>query len=226
MESSLLQLHHLKKRFGQGKNAICVLQDITASFEQGCTYAIMGVSGTGKSTLMHILAGLDVPTNGTVTINGQSLSAMSERQHEQFLQQSVGLVFQSPYLIKELSVKENIMLPGLIASKSFQYCNDKALMLLQSIGLEKKANAKPASLSGGQQQRISLVRALINEPAFLIADEPTGNLDEQTGRDMMRLILRLQKEWCMGIIVSTHDQYVADCMQMRYRLHDGRLQAT
>ena len=88
MESSLLQLHHLKKRFGQGKNAICVLQDITASFEQGCTYAIMGVSGTGKSTLMHILAGLDVPTNGTVTINGQSLSAMSERQHEQFLQQS------------------------------------------------------------------------------------------------------------------------------------------
>ncbi len=222
MQSTRLSVRGLTKKFTQGGSAITVLDGISVTFEQGKTYAITGVSGTGKSTFMHLLAGLDTPTAGTVSYNEQNLATMSAAQQEQFRTQSIGLVFQLPYLIRELSVLENIMLPGLIAGKSRDACMKQAHELLQRIELEEKAQSKPSALSGGQQQRVALARALCNKPAFLLADEPTGNLDIATGKTIVELLLRWQKEWNMGIVVSSHDTYVAERMHEQYQLHGGK----
>lgn len=223
MDSSFLQCRNVKKRFTTGINAPLVLNDITVSFKQGRTYAIEGLSGTGKSTLMHILAGLDRPTEGLISFNSQNLATMSASNHEHFLQHSVGLLFQQPYLIKELTILENIMLPGLIANVEYKTAYTNACELLKAVRLCEKSDAKPGMLSGGQQQRVALARALSNKPAFLLADEPTGNLDAKTGKEIVRLIEQLQHKWHMGVIISTHDRYVADAMQECYWLENGLL---
>ncbi len=223
MKPAVLSVHGLSKNFIQGDNSISILKNVNASFVQGSSYAIMGVSGTGKSTFMHLLAGLDEPTSGHVSFDGQALDAMPAPVFENFLNKSLGLVFQSPYLIKELSVLENIMVPGLIAGKSNSECSAKARELLAAVGIENKADSKPGSLSGGQQQRVALARALCNDPVFLIADEPTGNLDSETGKKIIDLLLQLQRKYHMGIIVSTHDSNVAQQMQERFQLRDGML---
>ena len=224
MQTSLLKAEGVRKSFLEGNKETFVLRDITVSFSQEKTYGIMGVSGTGKSTLIQLLAGLDAPTAGTISFNDQLLNKMTPQEHEHFLQKNVGLIFQLPYLIKELSVLENSMLPAIIAGASEQEARDNALTLLDQVGLSEKIDARPASLSGGQQARVALARALANRPAFLLADEPTGNLDEKTGKEIISLLLSLQKEWGMGLIISTHDSYVADAMEIRYRLHDGSIE--
>ncbi len=221
MQTSLLKAEGLEKSFLEGNKETFVLRDISVSFSQEKTYGITGVSGTGKSTFIQLLAGLDAPTSGTVSFNDQLLNKMTPQEHERFLQKNVGLIFQLPYLIKELSVLENSMLPAIIAGASEQEARDTALTLLDQVGLSDKIDACPASLSGGQQARVALARALANRPAFLLADEPTGNLDEQTGKEIISILLSLQKEWGMGLIISTHDSYVAEAMEIRYRLHDG-----
>ena len=224
MQTAFLSLKGVKKAFPEGNREIAVLQDITVSFEQGKTYAISGVSGTGKSTLMYLMAGLDQPTSGSVYFNKKSVNSMTPCEHEHFLQRDVGLLFQQPYLLKELSVIENLILAASIAGTSESLVKERAEHLLSQVGLSDKKNAQPGALSGGQQARLALARALINRPAFLIADEPTGNLDEKTGKEIISLLLTLQKEWGMGLIISTHDEYVAEKMQHRYRLHDGHLE--
>ncbi len=223
MQPSRIFVDDIKKSFGTKKNEQIVLQNVTCSFEQGQSYALTGVSGTGKSTLMHLLVGLDTPTAGTVFFNDRDMYLMSTQEHTHFLRKSVGLMFQLPYLIRELSVLENVMLPGLIVGTPQEECEKKANELLNQVGILEKADQKPGSLSGGQQQRAALARALCNEPAFLCADEPTGNLDERTGKQMVDLLVRLQTEWGMGLIISTHDTYVAQQMQHCYRLHNGTL---
>ncbi len=224
MQTSFLKVEGVKKSFHEGDQTTFVLQNITVSFSQDKTYGITGVSGTGKSTLIQLLAGLDAPTEGTISFNEQTLGHMTLQEHESFLQKNVGLLFQLPYLIKELSVLENIMLPAIIAGRSKKEAHDNAFLLLDQVGLSDKNYARPASLSGGEQARVALARALINRPAFLLADEPTGNLDEKTGKEIVSLLLSLQKEWGMGLIISTHDRYVADAMEIRYRLHEGKLE--
>lgn len=214
---------HVGKQFIQGANSILVLKDVTASFNQGQSYAIMGVSGTGKSTLMHLLAGLDAPSSGKVLFNGVAFDAMPEVLFEQFLNEQLGLVFQVPYLIRELSVIENVMMPGMIAGQSHASCRERAHKLLADVGITEKAESKPASLSGGQQQRAVLARALFNSPSFLIADEPTGSLDSTTGMMIIELLVQLQHTYGMGIIVSTHDTYVAQRMDHQFQLRDGIL---
>ncbi len=223
MDRAILATQKISKTFTQGTQEITVLKDIDSTFVQKKSYAITGISGSGKSTLIHILAGLDSPTTGTVLFNNSSLQTFSPAQREQFLNKSIGLVFQSPHLLKELSVIENIIIPGLINGRTRNDCEKKGIELLKKIELIAKKDSKIGELSGGQQQRVAIARALFNEPAFLIADEPTGNLDLATGKSIIDLLLICQEEWDMGIIISSHDEYVAQKMDEVYELNEGML---
>jgi lipoprotein-releasing system ATP-binding protein len=225
MKNGKLVAHGISKWFRQGGNELSVLNEVSVTFEQGETYGIKGVSGTGKSTLLHIMAGLDSPSKGTVSLYDVSFADMSESQLMRVRNEQLGLVFQQPYLIKELSVIENIMMPQLVGGTSYEQAHAHAAALLQRVGLQEKSEALPASLSGGQQQRIAIMRALSNKPLFLLADEPTGNLDEKTGVAIIDFLLECQAEWGMGLIISSHDAYVAQKMDTVYTLHDGRLSA-
>ncbi len=223
MNAHVITMRAVTKSFGQGETLRHVLRGVDVEFEQGKTYAITGISGTGKSTLMHLIAGLDAPTAGEVCVDGHSLTMFNKTERAIFLSSTVGLVFQSPYLISELSVQENIMLPGLIAGHERAVVAHRVQELLHKVGLADRGHDAPSVLSGGQQQRVALARALINEPAFLVADEPTGNLDATTGREIIDLLLACQREWGMGIIVTSHDPYVAQTMGAVFHLSDGLL---
>lgn len=225
MSSYTISLCHIKKDYRQGVANLAVLKDISACFSAGASYAITGISGSGKSTLLHIIAGIEAPSSGKVCVNDTDITTISNIEKERLLNENYGLIFQQPYLISELTVIENIMLKGLIAKKTFSECYQKALLLLERLGLQEKKDSMPARLSGGQQQRIAIIRAIFNEPPFLIADEPTANLDGAHAQSVIELLLECQRLWNMCLILSTHDTHVAHQMQHQYRLHDGQLQA-
>ena len=226
-KKATLCVQGLTKSFPHGKNGaqqeISVLTGITAHFEAGKTYAISGISGSGKSTFMHLLAGLDTPTQGSVYFNNQDISTFTAKERANFLNQQIGIVHQLPYLIRELPVIENCMMRGIIAGMPRAAAINQAKELLIAVGLEDKVDCKPAALSGGQQQRLALARAMFNQPLFLLADEPTGNLDEKTGKEIINLLLDCHKKFGMGIIVSSHDPKVIGCMEISYQLSDGQL---
>ena len=219
-----LRLDTVSKSFDTQTGKLSVLKGVSSSFEQGKSYAITGASGTGKSTLLHILAGLTEPNEGAVYVDECNISLFDQAERERFLNRTMGLLFQVPYLIKELTVLENVMMKGLITGQTAQECTQEALSLLEIMGLQDKASERPPVLSGGQQQRVALARALFGKPAFLLADEPTGDLDPHTGQAIIDLLLQCQATWGMGIIVSTHDVYVAQSMQEIYELKGGVLE--
>lgn len=221
--STLLQAKNLTKTFISGHQKISVLENVSLSCTQGTTYAITGASGSGKSTLLHLLAGLDVADSGSVLFNDMDITHMNGEQKNHFLNKHIGLVFQQPYLIAELTVQENVMLPGMIAQKPEKENRERAAQLLEKVLLIDKRNALPKELSGGQQQRVALARALFNEPAFLLADEPTGSLDATTSAHILQLLFECQKMWQLGLIISTHDQKIAEATQTVYTLHAGNI---
>ena len=225
MTNARLFAKHLTKTFTNDTKTIIVLNNIQKIFMQGKTYAITGQSGVGKSTFLHLLAGLDTPTTGDIFFNDISLNN-TPAQKRASLQTKIGLVFQTPHLMKELSVIENICLPGFIAHNNTDYVKDYAQELLNIVGLTEKVHAKPGELSGGQQQRVVLARALINTPSFLLADEPTGNLDVKTGKKIIELLISCCIKKNIGIIVSSHDPYVTDAMEETYTLSNGTLKST
>jgi len=215
--------HDISKSFKQGQSVIQVLHSLNLSLEQGHSYAITGISGAGKSTLLHILAGLEYPDHGSVSYNGKNLADLSTKEKEHWLNSTIGMVFQQPYLIAELTVAQNVALKALIQGQSYAQIEPWVDQLLSWCNLSAKKNAYPGNLSGGQQQRVALARALCTKPTFLFADEPTGNLDEATGTMLIELIVQFQQEWDMGLVICSHDAYVVQSLQTIYRIADGHL---
>lgn len=211
------------KDFFQGGRVLPVLKGVSVEFEKGKTVAITGVSGSGKSTLLHILGGLDIPTAGNVLLGERNIYTLKESSKNRLLNQKFGFVFQFHYLIKEFTVLENIIMVGLIKGETRKKCIERADELLEEMGLQDKKYSYPAQLSGGQQQRVAMARAIFNKPCFLLADEPTGNLDKQNAQLIVDLVLRAQSEWGMGVILCSHDPDVYNRMGSVYLLHDGIL---
>jgi len=223
MINSKIIVKNLHKSFMQGGKVLNVLQGIDAEFEQGKGYAITGVSGSGKSTLLHLLGSLDMPSSGTVFFNEKDLFKISHREKDSLLNNILGFIFQFHYLIKELTVLENIILKGLIKGDSRNFCKKRALEFLDVVQLTEKADSFPTQLSGGQQQRVAILRAVFNKPKFLLADEPTGNLDADNALLIVDLLLKFKKEWNMGIVLCSHDSAVSAKMDYLLKLQNGLL---
>jgi len=217
-----LTMHNVYKSYEQSGIHNQVLTGVTYTFKTGSSYAITGISGTGKSTLLHILAGIDQPTTGEVFYNNHNIYNMSTKERTAFLQNAVGLVFQDAHLIKELSVLENVMLKDLVKNTSTAASIAHAKELLDLVGIADKANHHPLSLSGGQQQRVAVLRALFGKPHFLLADEPTGNLDANNAHAVVQLLTH-KTDWDMGLIICSHDVTIARCMHTQLVLERGTL---
>lgn len=216
----ILRLDHLTKVYGSGDTAVRALDDVSLTVEAGEFVAIVGSSGSGKSTMLHMIGGVDRPTSGTVYLNGQDVFARSDEQLAVFRRREVGLVYQFYNLVPVLDVVENMTLPVLLDGRPV---NQKRLEnMLHVLGLEGREHQLPNQLSGGQQQRVAVGRALMNSPAIVLADEPTGNLDTATGELVMKTFRRLQKRG-KAIVLITHDAEVAAWADRTVHIRDGRL---
>lgn len=221
MKSIILQ--HISQDFYQAGKKITLFKDVNYTFEQAKTYAITGVSGTGKSTLLHIISGLEKPTAGAVLFNEKNINLLSTDSWRAHMQQDIGLMLQYPYLINELTVLENVALKGRIAGLSEHDAQAQAQELLHQVGLAAFAASYPAQLSGGEQQRVALARALMGNPPFIIADEPTAHLDEHHKKAVAELLLACARKHGCGVIISSHDPAIIALMQTKLTIHDGAL---
>lgn len=220
---SILEVHHLTKHVGQGEEVINILQGIELVVEPAQTIALIGESGSGKSTLLGIIAGLDDGSGGEVHLLGQNISRMNEEERAQLRAENVGFVFQSFMLIPTLNALENVQLPALLRGESENQSRQQAIELLEQLGLGKRLKHMPAQLSGGEQQRVALARAFCTRPKILFADEPTGNLDRQTGDRIADLLFSLNHDYATTLMLVTHDSQLAARCQRRLRLVDGKL---
>ena len=199
---------------------LTALDSIDLEIADGESVALMGPSGAGKSTILHLIGGMDAPDSGTIEVDGRTL----DRRHLDDHRRRIGFVFQRYHLLPALTLVDNVMVPVLPRKVDFDR-RARAHELLQAVGLDHRAEALPSELSGGQQQRVAIARALINHPHLLLADEPTGNLDSNTGREILDLLLRLRAEFSMTLIVATHDVEVAAACDRIVRVEDGRIVA-
>ncbi|PWH12305.1 MAG: macrolide ABC transporter ATP-binding protein [Anaerolineae bacterium] len=222
---ALIELRSLTKVFQMGENAVHALAGVSLDIEKGEMLAIMGPSGSGKSTLMSIIGCLDVPTSGSYLLDGQAVEKLKDSQLAQVRNRKIGFVFQQFNLLSRTSALENVLLPLGYAGLGARASREKALKALEMVGLSQRVKHHPAELSGGQQQRVAIARALVNEPAILIADEPTGALDSKTGEEVMGLFQRLHREFGQTVIIVTHDPFVARHTHRIVRLADGRIVA-
>lgn len=213
----------LVKTYSLGKKNIEVLKGVDITVSQREIVALLGASGTGKSTLLHIIGGLDTPDSGSVECGGHHLHAMKERDLSGFRNRCVGFVFQSYHLLPELTALENVCLPGRIARRPAGEVRDRAAGMLEKVGLGHRLDHRPYEMSGGEQQRTSIARALINDPQFLLADEPTGNLDSKTGREIFELMVGLRDSLGLTMVVATHDRSLAGTTDRIIYLDDGRV---
>ena len=216
----MLELKNICKSFNQGEFKNSVLKDINLIVKQGDFISIMGPSGSGKSTLINILGLLDSNFRGEYKLNGEIIKSLNEDQHATLRNNDIGFVFQQFHLIDEYTVRENILL-------SFLYSEKKANLkyienLVEDLGLVEKLNEYPNNLSGGQKQRVALIRALAHKPKFLIADEPTGALDEESRDEILQILQNLNNSGTT-IIIVTHDEFVANCSKTRYKMRNGHL---
>jgi putative ABC transport system ATP-binding protein len=218
---SVLEAKEVRKQYKMGEHLVNALDGVDFQVEKGEFVAIMGPSGSGKSTLLHLLGGLDVPTEGNIILAGQPLAKLSERKATLVRRHNVGFVFQFFNLLPTLSAEENILLPVIIDGKDQRKYKERLNSLLELVGLSDRRHHKPDQLSGGEQQRVAIARALVTEPAILLADEPTGNLDSKTGTSIMELLKRSCDELDQTVIVVTHDAKAAAYADRVIFLRDG-----
>lgn len=219
-----IELAQLSKTYVDGSREHTVFESADFTFNKKTTYALQGSSGSGKTTLLMCIANLEQPSLGNVYYDNKSTKNFTFAQKQEHLQHTVGLLFQFPLLVPELNVRENILLKSALYKKETAALQEQADQLLAAVGLHDKATTEAWKLSGGQQQRVALARALINRPSFLLADEPTGNLDKATGERIISLIRECAQRWNMGVIISTHDQAVAQHMDVKLTLENKTLQ--
>ena len=221
--NSVLTIQHLKRTFLQGDVILDVLKDINFELKRGETVALVGPSGSGKSTLLQIAGLLERPSQGKVMIQNQDCGQMNDQQRTALRRQKVGYVYQFHHLLPEFSALENIVLPQMIAGASASTAQDRAAVLLKSLSLDQRSSHRPSKLSGGEQQRVAILRAIANKPALLIADEPTGNLDEKTAQQVFDELKSLVKDSQMAALIATHNFDLAKKMDRILTLHQGML---
>lgn len=224
--AAILQLRGLEKVYAEGGRSRTILDRIDLDIARGEFFVILGKSGSGKSTLLNLISGIDKADSGRVTINGVETTRLNEYEQTLFRRDHIGIIFQFFNLIPTLTVLENITLPLELRGGEKRQAERSALTLLESVGLERRADTFPDRLSGGEQQRIAIARALIHEPTLVLADEPTGNLDEETGHTVLKLLLRLTRDAGRTLIMATHNPEVIPLADRVCRIHEGKLMIT
>lgn len=219
----ILQAQGLKKEYLDGTRKLTVLDGTDLTVRSGEFISIVGHSGSGKSTLLHLLGTLDRPTSGTITLNGEDYSQMSDRNLATLRSKEIGFVYQFHHLLPEFTALENILLPGLIARAPQAATVAKAEALLARVGLTDRKDHRPTKLSGGEQQRVALARALLNSPSLVLADEPTGNLDSKTAGEVLEFLIKITTEEGKSLVMVTHDEEIAQRANHHFLLEDGRL---
>ncbi len=223
IENNVIKTEKLGKRLSTSLNEeLLILDNINLSISQGESVAITGASGSGKTTLLGLLAGLDIPSEGEASLLGKALSPLDEDERAGLRLGKVGFVFQSFHLMDNLSALENVMLPLELDSDS-KNIRQRALDALKQVGLEDRSTHLPTQLSGGEQQRVALARAFVSKPQILFADEPTGNLDRNTGEEIISLLFEMQKQSDTTLVMVTHDDSLAERCQTHYKLVDGQI---
>ena len=217
----ILEVTNLCKTYGKGDTMVKALDNVSFSVEKGEFVAIIGPSGSGKSTLLHILGGVDVPTKGSVVINQTDISNLDETALAIFRRRQIGLIYQFYNLIPILTVQENLTLPLLLDGRK---PDEKQIStLVKRLGLEHRLDLLPNQLSGGQQQRVSIERALVNNPALMLADEPTGNLDSENSKEIISLLRQFNKDFNQTVIIITHDEKIANSADRVITIEDGKI---
>ncbi len=216
-----IQTYDLKKTYAMGLVTVYALRGVDLRIRHGEVVSIVGPSGSGKSTLLNMLGALDSPTSGRIIIDGADVTRLSDRALSRFRNKKIGFVFQSYNLIDRSKVAKNVELPAIVAGMPKKTRNRRIDELLDLVGLGDKANRRPNALSGGEQQRVAIARALINDPAFILADEPTGNLDSRTGEEIQNLLLRVNEEKKATIVIVTHNLELAERTERILHLRDG-----
>lgn len=223
MSDIVLATHELGQQFSEGPQALTVLSDVSFQVMRGERVAIVGRSGSGKTTLLHLLGGLELPSSGRVELMGHDLASLSEAARSKLRNQHIGFVYQLHHLLPEFTALENVSLPAVIGGMSPILARKKAHELLTRVGLSERVEHKPSELSGGERQRVALARALVCDPALVLADEPTGNLDRDTAESIHQLIVELNESLGISFIIVTHEERLASLAHRRLSMSSGSL---
>ncbi len=221
--NDVYRLENITKSYQQGEETVTVLKSLDMTVRQGDSLAIVGASGSGKSTLLQLMGTLDVPSSGSILFRGEDISTLGWKERAAIRNRDIGFVFQFHHLLPEFSARENVAMPGIIGGMHRKDALAKADVALTRVGLAHRLHHRVTTLSGGERQRAAIARAILLEPKVVLADEPTGNLDERTGREINQLLLSLNQDQGVTLIVVTHNAELAQCMQRTLELRSGEL---